>query len=142
MLRIFQVAQKHDLDIHPETLRAVTRNLKHVDKALRENPKASALFIEMLTSEKDPETTLRRLNEAGVLGRFLPDFGRVVAQMQYNMYHHYTVDEHTIRSEEHTSELQSLMRISYAVFCLEKKNRTQHTIPKTENIQHKLKEKI
>src|SRR3546814_6593466 len=82
MLRIFQVAQKHDLDIHPETLRAVTRNLKHVDKALRENPKASALFIEMLTSEKDPETTLRRLNEAGVLGRFLPDFGRVVAQMQ------------------------------------------------------------
>src|SRR3546814_7015307 len=57
---------------------------------------ASALFIEMLTSEKDPETTLRRLNEAGVLGRFLPDFGRVVAQMQYNMYHHYTVDEHTI----------------------------------------------
>src|SRR3546814_11254502 len=96
MLRIFQVAQKHDLDIHPETLRAVTRNLKHVDKALRENPKASALFIEMLTSEKDPETTLRRLNEAGVLGRFLPDFGRVVAQMQYNMYHHYTVDEHTI----------------------------------------------
>src|SRR3546814_16549168 len=44
MLRIFQVAQKHDLDIHPETLRAVTRNLKHVDKALRENPKASALL--------------------------------------------------------------------------------------------------
>jgi len=50
----------------------------------------------MLTSEKDPETTLRRLNEAGVFGRFVPDFGRVVAQMQYNMYHHFTVDEHTI----------------------------------------------
>ena len=50
----------------------------------------------MLTSPKDPETTLRRLNEAGVFGRFIPDFGRVVAQMQYDMYHHYTVDEHTI----------------------------------------------
>src|SRR3546814_9570485 len=99
MLRIFQVAQKHDLDIHPETLRAVTRNLKHVDKALRENPKASALFIEMLTSEKDPETTLRRLNEAG-------------------------------RSEEHTSELQSLMRISYAVLCLKNtKLNTQTILP-------------
>ena len=50
----------------------------------------------MLTSRKDPEATLRRLNEAGVFGRFVPDFGRVVAQMQYDMYHHYTVDEHTI----------------------------------------------
>ncbi|HMA13487.1 MAG TPA: [protein-PII] uridylyltransferase [Kiloniellaceae bacterium] len=96
LLRIFQVAQKHDLDIHPEALRAVTRNLKHIDKALREDARANALFLEMLTSEKDPETTLRRLNEAGVFGRFLPDFGRVVAQMQYNMYHSYTVDEHTI----------------------------------------------
>ena len=96
LLRVFQVAQKHDLDIHPETLRAVTRKLKHIDKAVREDPKANAIFLDMLTSEKDPETTLRRLNEAGVLGRFLPDFGRVVAQMQYNMYHSYTVDEHTI----------------------------------------------
>ncbi len=96
MLRIFQVAQKHELDIHPETLRAITRKLKHVNKELRADPKANAIFLDMLTSEKDPETTLRRLNEAGVFGRFLPDFGRVVAQMQYNMYHSYTVDEHTI----------------------------------------------
>ena len=96
LLRIFQVAQKHDLDIHPETLRGITRKLKLVNKELRADPKANALFLDMLTSEHDPETTLRRLNEAGVFGRFLPDFGRVVAQMQYNMYHHYTVDEHTI----------------------------------------------
>ena len=51
----------------------------------------------MLTSEKDPETTLRRLNEA-VFGKFMSDFGRVVAQMQYDMYHVYTTDEHTIRA--------------------------------------------
>src|SRR5258706_13396746 len=50
----------------------------------------------MLTSPKGPEITLRRLNEAGVFGRFIPDFGRVVAQMQYDMYHVYTVDEHTL----------------------------------------------
>ena len=52
----------------------------------------------MLTSQHDPETTLRRLNEAGVFGRFVPDFGRVVAQTQHDMYHTYTVDEHTIRA--------------------------------------------
>ena len=62
-------------------------------------PEPTALFMEMLTSKHDPETTrCERLNEAGVFGRFVPDFGRVVAQMQYNMYHHYTVDEHTIRA--------------------------------------------
>jgi hypothetical protein len=54
--------------------------------------------MDILTSEKNPEWALRRMNEAGVFGRFMPDFGRVVAQMQYNMYHHFTVDEHTIIS--------------------------------------------
>ncbi|RMD63123.1 MAG: [protein-PII] uridylyltransferase [Alphaproteobacteria bacterium] len=96
MLRIFHVAQKHDLDIHPQALRWIDRNLKHIDRTVRADPEANRLFLDMLTSPRDPETTLRRLNEAGVFGRFIPDFGRVVAQMQFNMYHHYTVDEHTI----------------------------------------------
>jgi len=96
LLRIFHAAQKHGLDIHPDALRWITRKLKHVDKDLRADPEANRIFMEMLVSRKDPEVTLRRFNEAGVFGRFVPDFGRVVAQMQYNMYHHYTVDEHTI----------------------------------------------
>ena len=95
ILRLFEVAQRRDLDIHPTALRLVTRHLKLV-KQLRSDPEANRLFLAMLTSPKGPEVTLRRLNEAGVFGRFIPDFGRVVAQMQYDMYHHYTVDEHTI----------------------------------------------
>ena len=97
LLRLFRVAQHHKLDIHPAALQAVTRHLKLV-KALINDPEANRLFLEMLTAQEDPETTLRRLNEAGVFGRFIPDFGRVVAQMQYDMYHSYTVDEHTIRA--------------------------------------------
>src|SRR5207248_2885743 len=93
---LFHVAQQHDLDIHPRALRAVTQSLRLIDARLRENPEANRLFLEMLTSKKDPETTLRRMNEAGVFGKFIPDFGRVVAQMQYDMYHVYTVDEHTL----------------------------------------------
>src|ERR1700726_2947034 len=96
LLRLFHVAQQHDLDIHPPALRAVTQSLRLIDGKLREDPAANRLFLEMLTSKKDPETTLRRMNEAGVFGRFIPDFGRVVAQMQYDMYHVYTVDEHTL----------------------------------------------
>ncbi|MBV9555118.1 MAG: [protein-PII] uridylyltransferase, partial [Alphaproteobacteria bacterium] len=96
LLRLFHVAQEHGLDIHPHALRAVTRCLRLVNAELRENPDANRLFLEILTAEKDPETALRRMNEAGVFGRFVPDFGRVVAQMQYDMYHVYTVDEHTL----------------------------------------------
>src|SRR5208282_3342239 len=98
LLALFHVAQQHGLDIHPKALRAVRRSLRLVDHSLRANGEANRLFLEMLTSRNDPETTLRRLNEAGVFGRFITDFGRVVAQMQYDMYHMYTVDEHTIRA--------------------------------------------
>src|SRR5215468_3605886 len=96
LLRLFHVSQQHGLDIHPRALRAVTHSLRLINQELRENKEANRLFLEILTSHKDPETTLRRMNEAGVFGRFVPDFGRVVAQMQYDMYHVYTVDEHTL----------------------------------------------
>jgi [protein-PII] uridylyltransferase len=96
LLRLFHIAQEHGLDIHPRALRAASQSLKLIDDRLREAPEANRLFMEILTSRKDPETALRRMNEAGVFGCFIPDFGRVVAQMQYDMYHHYTVDEHTL----------------------------------------------
>jgi [protein-PII] uridylyltransferase len=97
LIRIFHLAQKHNLAFHPDGMRAITRSLKLVDAKLRENKEANRLFLEILTSKNDPETVLRRMNEAGVLGRFVPAFGKIVAMMQFNMYHHYTVDEHLLR---------------------------------------------
>ena len=98
LLRLFAEAEKYDLDIHPEALRLVSRNLKRIGKRVQNDAEANALFLDMLTSQKGPRRALMRLNESGVFGRFVPDFGRVVAQMQYDMYHVYTVDEHTIRA--------------------------------------------
>ncbi len=95
-LRIFHAAQEHDLEVHPDALRLIRQNLRLIDSQIRENPEANALFMEMLTARDGAERTLRMLNEAGVFGRFVPDFGRVVAQTQHDMYHVYTVDEHTI----------------------------------------------
>ncbi|HEY6832730.1 MAG TPA: [protein-PII] uridylyltransferase, partial [Pseudolabrys sp.] len=97
LIRIFQLAQKHNLAFHPDAMRAMTRSLHLIDAELRDDPEANSLFMEILTSKNDPETVLRRMNEAGVLGRFVPAFGRIVAMMQFNMYHHYTVDEHLLR---------------------------------------------
>jgi [protein-PII] uridylyltransferase len=94
-IRIFRVAQLNELDIHPYALRQMRQSLRGVDAKLRHDSDANALFLEILT-DPNAETALRRMNEAGVFGRFIPDFGRVVAQMQHDMYHVYTVDEHTI----------------------------------------------
>jgi [protein-PII] uridylyltransferase len=98
LLTLFAEAQRLELDIHPNALRQVTQSLRLIDKSMRRDEKANAVFMDILTSRKNPELALRRLNEAGVFGRFITEFGRVVAQMQYDMYHVYTVDEHTIRA--------------------------------------------
>jgi [protein-PII] uridylyltransferase len=98
LLQIFALADRHGLEIHPLTMRAAGRDARLIDNKIRRDPRANALFLDVLASHNNPETSLRWMNEAGVFGRFVPDFRRVVAQMQFDMYHHYTVDEHTIRA--------------------------------------------
>ena len=98
LIRLFWIADRSNLPIHPNATRLVTQSLKRIDARLREDAEANRLFLDILTSRNAPEIALRRMNEAGVLGRFIPDFGRVVGMMQFSMYHHYTVDEHLIRA--------------------------------------------
>lgn len=98
LIELFHLADRNGLEIHPLAMRQAGRDSGLVTEAVRRDPRANALFLDVLCSPRDPETVLRWMNEAGVFGRFVPDFGRVVAQMQYDMYHHYTVDEHTIRA--------------------------------------------
>ncbi|WP_281436201.1 [protein-PII] uridylyltransferase [Ciceribacter sp. L1K22] len=106
IIRLFHVADLNGLEFHPDALKGVTRSLSLIDNDFRENEEANRLFMAILTSRRDPALILRRMNEAGVLGRFLPDFGKVVSMMQFNMYHHYTVDEHLIRTVGVLSEIE------------------------------------
>ncbi len=98
LLELFALAAREKLEIHPTAMRAATRDAALINSTVRDDPRANALFMEVLTSVHSPDVVLRWMNEAGVFGRFVPDFGRVVAQMQFDMYHHYTVDEHSIRA--------------------------------------------
>src|SRR3982751_4893705 len=98
ILRMFHVADVKGVDIHPHALRTAARSLDLITDAVRGDPHANQAFLELLTSRHDPERALRLMNEAGVLGRFIPEFGHAVGLMQFNMYHHYTVDEHLIRA--------------------------------------------
>ncbi|MGE3247463.1 MAG: [protein-PII] uridylyltransferase, partial [Beijerinckiaceae bacterium] len=97
LIRMFWLADKYELAIHPDAVQQARRSLRRINADVRNDADANAMFLDILTSRKSPETVLRHMNEAGVLGKFIPDFGRVVAMMQFNMYHHYTVDEHTLR---------------------------------------------
>ncbi len=107
LIRLFWMADRNGLAIHPHAKRLVISALKLIDAKLRANPEASRLFLDILTSRNSPEVVLRLMNEAGVLGRFIPEFGRIVALMQFNMYHHYTVDEHLLRAVGNLAELEA-----------------------------------
>jgi [protein-PII] uridylyltransferase len=98
LIELFQLAEANELEIHPETMRQANRDSSLIKAEVRDDPRANAIFLDLLAGRKNPAMVLRWMNEAGVFGRFVPDFGRVNAQMQFDMYHHYTVDEHTIRA--------------------------------------------
>ena len=103
MLRILQVARDRNLDLHPLAIHSLTRNDRGAIR-LRGDRAAADLFMDLLC-DGDAENThadgarwLAVLNEAGFLGYYLPDWGRIVGQMQFDTYHVYTVDEHTIEA--------------------------------------------
>lgn len=112
MLRIFRVCQDSGKDIHPFALKEITRHLKYIDDKMREDALCNQIFIEILTAEKDAGYVLRRLNEAGILGRFVPDFGKIIALMQFDRYHYFTVDEHILRCIDlmHRMETRKLLQ--------------------------------
>ncbi|MEO0938401.1 MAG: [protein-PII] uridylyltransferase [Pseudomonadota bacterium] len=97
ILRLFEEALRTGALIHPDAMRLVKSNLHLIDATLRAEPEAQRLFLDLLLKHGNPERALRRMNELGVLSAFIPEFEHIVAMMQFNMYHSYTVDEHTIQ---------------------------------------------
>lgn len=106
MLRLFTIARREGMDVHPEALTSLTRNLRLFNDRVRRTPEARYEILSALMDGDAPGQVLRRMNEAGILGRAIPEFGGIVAQTQFNMYHSYTVDEHTIRAVSHLSDLE------------------------------------
>ncbi len=97
LLRLFEEGLRTGMLIHPDAMRLVSANLHLIDEDMRENKEAQRIFLDLMLKHGNPERALRRMNELGVLSAFLPEFEHIVAMMQFNMYHSYTVDEHTIQ---------------------------------------------
>ncbi len=98
LLKLFDIAVRDELDIHPEAMSAARRQAPRAMRGLREDDAARDLFIGIIAGEQHPGRVLPLMNETGVLGGFVPEFGQIVGQTQFNMYHHYTVDEHTLKA--------------------------------------------
>ena len=97
ILQLFETAGRRNLDIHPDAFTAIDFRRNLMDSEFRRNPENSKIFQKILLGAKAPYATLKAMNEAGVLGRYLIEFGGIVARTQFNMHHAYTVDEHTLR---------------------------------------------
>ncbi|WP_424942205.1 [protein-PII] uridylyltransferase [Aliiroseovarius crassostreae] len=97
LLRLFEEGLRTGMLIHPDAMRLVSANLHLIDDDMRRDKEAVRIFLDLLLKHGNPERALRRMNELGVLAAFLPEFEPIVAMMQFNMYHSYTVDEHTIQ---------------------------------------------
>ena len=98
LIRFYKFADDTGLDFHPDALELLSKSLKLIGPEMRKDEEANKIFVDLICSKKEPGRILRRMNETGFLGKFVPPFNKVVAMMQFNMYHHYTVDEHLIRS--------------------------------------------
>ena len=106
LLRLFEEGLRTGLLIHPEAMLLVTNHIGLIGERFRHDPAAQKLFVGLLLKHGNPERALRRMNELGVLSAFIPEFEPVRAMMQFNMYHHYTVDEHIIQCISHLAKIE------------------------------------
>ncbi|MFQ6547411.1 [protein-PII] uridylyltransferase [Aestuariibius sp. 2305UL40-4] len=106
MLRIFEEALRTGTLLHPHAMRLIAANLDLIDAEVRATPEAAQIFLRLLLKHGNPERGLRRMNELGALARFIPEFEPIVAMMQFNMYHSYTVDEHIIQCISQLAQIE------------------------------------
>ena len=131
LIRIFLRAEQTRRFLHPEAICLIRHSSHLINEQVRTNAEANRIFLELLCSKTRSEASLRRMNEAGVLGKFIPEFGLVVSMMQFNMYHHFTVDEHLLRTVGQLSviengELAEILPLSTTLIASLKKRRVLH----------------
>ena len=107
LLEIFLLMAQHKeiRGVRADTIRLLRDNRHLIDDHFRSDPDNTGLFIELLRCREGIHRNLRRMNRYGILGRYLPEFGRIVGQMQHDLFHIYTVDAHTLNLIKHLRKL-------------------------------------
>ncbi len=130
LLEIFVLLAQHPelKGIRASTIRAIFQHRHLIDPAFRNDIRNNSFFIELMRSPHGVSTNLRRMNSYGVLGLYLPEFGEVIGQMQFDLFHVYTVDAHTLKA------VQNLRRFRHRSNLVEFPiaSRVIHQLPKVD----------
>jgi [protein-PII] uridylyltransferase len=126
LLELFVLLQQNPQvrGVSASTMRAIARHLWLIDEEFRQNPRHHRLFLDILRAPVGVTHELRRMNTYGVLGRYIPAFGRIVGRMQYDLFHAYTVDAHTL------FVVSNLRRLAMPKF--------DHELPKLSSLMQQL----
>ncbi|OIP99238.1 MAG: [protein-PII] uridylyltransferase [Zetaproteobacteria bacterium CG2_30_46_52] len=119
LLRVFHFAQQDHRRLSSATLRQVREDSRLIDAEFCANPEAHALFLRILRHPRNVAWALKEMNDTAVLGRFIPAFGEIVGLGQFNQYHTYTVDEHTIRAVGEARNMKHGDRVKRLPLALE-----------------------
>jgi len=103
-LGVFESSLKHNLFVHPRFLKTIEEKRKQIKKSM--TPDQYETIVDIISSKKNPIQILRNLNDTKVLNELFPEFGRVWGQVQFDIYHHYTTDEHLLLTLYHLHELK------------------------------------
>ncbi|MEL0232271.1 MAG: nucleotidyltransferase domain-containing protein, partial [Hyphomicrobiales bacterium] len=98
LIRLFMISDQDNVLLSPQIIQSITRSLKYIDSSLRKNKSANRVLLDIFSKATNPEVTLRTMNDTGVLGKFLPEFGKVEGMSLFNLYHNFTVDEHLLKT--------------------------------------------
>lgn len=105
LIRLFMISDQDNVLLSPQIIQSITRSLRYIDSSVRNSKSANKILLDIFSNATDPEVTLRTMNDTGVLGKFLPEFGKVEGMSLFNLYHNFTVDEHLLKTVGHMNKI-------------------------------------
>jgi [protein-PII] uridylyltransferase len=117
LMRVFLHAQQRGLKLHPDMAQLIRSQRSIVNKTFLRDPHVQATFLEILDQRGNVAPTLRAMHETGLLGKFLPEFGRLTCLVQHEFYHQYTADEHTLVCIEKLDQVWNAKTPPYAAYA-------------------------
>jgi [protein-PII] uridylyltransferase len=124
LLEIFLLMAQHPeiRGVRADSIRLLRDHRHLIDDAFRADIRNTSLFVELFRCKEGIHRNLRRMNRYGILGRYLPEFGKIVGQMQHDLFHIYTVDAHTLNLIKHLRKLnqpeyQEKFPLAWRIFC-------------------------